>query len=153
MLLSVVKVWLLICIFKWLIKMYMCPHIYYIYFWFSLCKMSGFKALCHWTVEEITWCFFLSHFIILFVCCSEIGTALQHSYFGPGSGLFHYARLGCRGDEKSLLECRSRKFVTSDCNHGNEAGVLCAPPEGQCSFCGSEANNLLSDKCCKHSCI
>ncbi|KAI2658318.1 Neurotrypsin [Labeo rohita] len=59
----------------------------------------------------------------------EIGTALQHSYFGPGSGLFHYARLGCRGDEKSLLECRSRKFVTSDCNHGNEAGVVCAPPE------------------------
>nr|XP_055032246.1 neurotrypsin [Misgurnus anguillicaudatus] len=60
----------------------------------------------------------------------EIGTALQHSYFGPGSGLFHYARLGCRGDEKSLLQCRSRKFVTSDCNHGNEAGVVCAPPEG-----------------------
>uniref|UniRef100_A0A672LYH9 Neurotrypsin n=1 Tax=Sinocyclocheilus grahami TaxID=75366 RepID=A0A672LYH9_SINGR len=60
----------------------------------------------------------------------EIGTALQHSYFGPGSGLFHYARLGCRGDEKSLLDCRSRKFVTSDCNHGNEAVVVCAPPEG-----------------------
>ncbi|XP_036428468.1 neurotrypsin [Colossoma macropomum] len=60
----------------------------------------------------------------------EIGTALQHSYFGPGSGLFHYARLGCRGNERSLLECRSRKFVTSDCNHGNEAGLVCAPPEG-----------------------
>lgn len=62
---------------------------------------------------------------------SEIGTALQHSYFGPASGLFHYTRLGCRGNESSLLECRSRKFVTNDCNHGNEAGVLCAPPEGQ----------------------
>ncbi|TSK14798.1 Neurotrypsin [Bagarius yarrelli] len=60
----------------------------------------------------------------------EIGTALQHSYFGPGSGLFHYTRLGCRGNESSLLECRSRKFVTNDCSHGNEAGVLCAPPEG-----------------------
>ncbi|XP_036840121.1 neurotrypsin-like [Oncorhynchus mykiss] len=60
----------------------------------------------------------------------EIGTALQHSYFGPGSGLFHYERLGCRGNENSLLDCRSRKFVTSDCNHGNEAGVVCAAPEG-----------------------
>ncbi|XP_067092741.1 neurotrypsin isoform X1 [Osmerus mordax] len=60
----------------------------------------------------------------------EIGTALQHSYFGPGSGLFHYERLGCRGNENTLLECRSRKFVTSDCNHGNEAGVVCAVPEG-----------------------
>ncbi|KAG7999857.1 Neurotrypsin, partial [Nibea albiflora] len=59
----------------------------------------------------------------------EIGTALQHSYFGPGS-VFHYERLGCRGNENSLLECRSRKFVTSDCYHGNEAGVVCAEPEG-----------------------
>uniref|UniRef100_A0AAY4DAD7 Neurotrypsin n=1 Tax=Denticeps clupeoides TaxID=299321 RepID=A0AAY4DAD7_9TELE len=60
----------------------------------------------------------------------EIGTALQHSYFGPGSGLFHYERLGCHGNENSLLECRCRKFVTGDCNHGNEAGVVCAAPDG-----------------------
>ncbi|KAL4612949.1 neurotrypsin-like [Arapaima gigas] len=60
----------------------------------------------------------------------DIGSTLQHSYFGPGAGLFHYERLGCRGNEKSLLECRSRKFVTGDCNHGNEAGIMCAPPEG-----------------------
>uniref|UniRef100_A0AAY3ZWI1 Neurotrypsin n=1 Tax=Denticeps clupeoides TaxID=299321 RepID=A0AAY3ZWI1_9TELE len=60
----------------------------------------------------------------------EIGTALQHSYFGSGSGLFHYERLGCRGNERSLLECKSRKFITSDCNHGSEASVICAPPEG-----------------------
>ncbi|XP_062851463.1 neurotrypsin [Trichomycterus rosablanca] len=60
----------------------------------------------------------------------EIGTALQHSYFGPGSGLFHYERLGCRGNENSLLECRSRKFTSGDCNHGNEAGVVCAAPKG-----------------------
>ncbi|KAA8584127.1 hypothetical protein FQN60_015335 [Etheostoma spectabile] len=59
----------------------------------------------------------------------EIGTALRQSYFGPGS-VFHYERLGCRGNENSLLECRSRRFLTSDCNHGNEAGVVCAEPEG-----------------------
>ncbi|XP_078016986.1 neurotrypsin isoform X1 [Epinephelus lanceolatus] len=59
----------------------------------------------------------------------EVGTALQHSYFGPGS-VFHFERLGCRGNENSLLECRSRKFVTSDCYHGHEAGVVCAEPEG-----------------------
>lgn len=87
----------------------------------------------------ITQCFFPPLCACLSVCCREIGTALQHSYFGPGSGLFHYARLGCRGDEKSLLECRSRKFVTSDCNHGSEAGVVCEPPEGQCIFSESEA--------------
>lgn len=65
---------------------------------------------------------------------SDIGTALQHSQFGSGSGLFHYERLGCRGDENSLSKCRSRMFVTGDCSHGNEAAVVCAPPEGQCDF-------------------
>ncbi|KAG7228102.1 hypothetical protein INR49_005725 [Caranx melampygus] len=61
----------------------------------------------------------------------DIGTALQHSQFGSGSGLFHYERLGCRGDENALSKCRSRTFVTGDCSHGNEAAVVCAPPEGQ----------------------
>ncbi|KAG7511560.1 neurotrypsin-like [Solea senegalensis] len=60
---------------------------------------------------------------------SEIGTALHESYFGPGS-FFHYERLGCRGNENSLVLCRSQKFVTNDCNHGNEAGLVCAEPEG-----------------------
>ncbi|TWW82287.1 Neurotrypsin [Takifugu flavidus] len=61
---------------------------------------------------------------------SDIGTALKHSQFGSGSGLFHYERLGCRGDENRLSSCRSRTFVTGDCSHGNEAAVVCAPPEG-----------------------
>ncbi|XP_023805405.1 neurotrypsin isoform X2 [Oryzias latipes] len=60
----------------------------------------------------------------------DIGTALQHSQFGSGSGLFHYERLGCRGDEGTLMKCQSRTFVTGDCSHGNEATLVCAPPEG-----------------------
>ncbi|XP_017293033.3 neurotrypsin [Kryptolebias marmoratus] len=60
----------------------------------------------------------------------DIGMALQHSQFGSGSGLFHYERLGCRGDEATLSKCRSRTFVTGDCSHGNEAAAACAPPEG-----------------------
>ncbi|KAG9346195.1 hypothetical protein JZ751_008018 [Albula glossodonta] len=70
----------------------------------------------------------------------DIGTALQNSHFGQGSGIFHYERLGCRGNEASILQCQSRKFVTSDCNHGNEAGVVCAPPEGEKVWCGLELN-------------
>uniref|UniRef100_A0A3Q2P9F2 Neurotrypsin n=1 Tax=Fundulus heteroclitus TaxID=8078 RepID=A0A3Q2P9F2_FUNHE len=58
----------------------------------------------------------------------DIGTALQLSQFGSGSGLFHYERLGCRGDEDALSKCRSRTFVTGDCSHGNEAAVVCSGP-------------------------
>lgn len=65
---------------------------------------------------------------------SDIGSALRSSHFGSGSGLFHYERLGCRGDEKRLGDCRSRTFVTGDCSHGNEAAVVCAPPEGECNL-------------------
>ncbi|XP_072312495.1 neurotrypsin-like [Eucyclogobius newberryi] len=64
---------------------------------------------------------------------SDIGTARQRSDPGSsesGSGLFHFERLGCRGDEDGVSACRSRTFVTGDCSHGNEAAVLCAPPEG-----------------------
>uniref|UniRef100_A0A8C3AU80 Neurotrypsin n=1 Tax=Cyclopterus lumpus TaxID=8103 RepID=A0A8C3AU80_CYCLU len=32
----------------------------------------------------------------------DIGAALQPSQFGSGSGLFHYERLGCHGDENTL---------------------------------------------------
>ncbi|KAF3853792.1 hypothetical protein F7725_014480 [Dissostichus mawsoni] len=60
----------------------------------------------------------------------DIGSAVQRSQFGSGSGLFHYERLGCRGDENTLSTCRSRTFVTGDCSHGNEAAVVCTPPEG-----------------------
>lgn len=69
--------------------------------------------------------------LFYFVVFRDIGTALQHSQFGSGSGLFHYERLGCRGDEDTLSKCRSRTFVTGDCSHGNQAAVACAPPEGQ----------------------
>ncbi|MFT7805964.1 neurotrypsin [Arapaima gigas] len=88
--------------------------------------LSGqWGAVCdtHWTDRDAS-------VICRQLGLGEIGTALQHSYFGPGSGLFHYERLGCRGNENSVLECQSRTFLTGDCNHGNEAGVVCAPPEG-----------------------
>uniref|UniRef100_A0A3Q0QPQ0 Neurotrypsin n=1 Tax=Amphilophus citrinellus TaxID=61819 RepID=A0A3Q0QPQ0_AMPCI len=75
-------------------------------------------AVCdsHWTDRDAS------------VICRQL--ALQHAEFGAGSGLFHYERLGCRGDENTLTKCRSRTFVTGDCSHGNEAAVVCAPPEG-----------------------
>lgn len=59
----------------------------------------------------------------------EFGKALSHSFFGPAS-VFHYERLGCHGNEGSLMECPSRKFVSGDCSYGNKAGMICAEPEG-----------------------
>lgn len=58
----------------------------------------------------------------------EFGKALFHSSYSMSS-VFHYERLGCHGNERSLMECQSQKFVTGDCNHGNHARMTCAEPE------------------------
>uniref|UniRef100_A0A3B3VQE3 Neurotrypsin n=1 Tax=Poecilia latipinna TaxID=48699 RepID=A0A3B3VQE3_9TELE len=80
-------------------------------------------AVCnsHWTDRDAT-------VICRQLGLGDIGTGLQLSQFGSGSGLFHYERLGCRGDEDALSKCRSRTFVTGDCSHGNEAAVVCSGP-------------------------
>ncbi|XP_028650989.2 neurotrypsin isoform X1 [Erpetoichthys calabaricus] len=84
--------------------------------WGSVCKK-------HWMDQDAS-------VICRQLGLGEIGSALSQSYFGSGSGLFHYERLGCRGDEKVLLQCKTRKFITSNCGPGDEAGLICAPPQG-----------------------
>uniref|UniRef100_A0A8C4SHU6 Neurotrypsin n=1 Tax=Erpetoichthys calabaricus TaxID=27687 RepID=A0A8C4SHU6_ERPCA len=83
--------------------------------WGSVCKK-------HWMDQDAS-------VICRQLGLGEIGSALSQSYFGSGSGLFHYERLGCRGDEKVLLQCKTRKFITSNCGPGDEAGLICAPPQ------------------------
>ncbi|KAK6487410.1 neurotrypsin-like isoform X1 [Huso huso] len=86
---------------------------------------SHWGAVCdsHWTERDAS-------VICRQLGLGEIGTPLRHAHFGPSSGIFHFQRLGCHGDEDFLLKCKNRKFMTNDCNHGNEAGVVCVPPEG-----------------------
>ncbi|KAK7901160.1 hypothetical protein WMY93_017929 [Mugilogobius chulae] len=58
----------------------------------------------------------------------EFGKALSHSFPGRSS-VIHYERLGCHGNERSLLDCRSQKFVSGDCGHGSYARMTCTEPE------------------------
>lgn len=85
--------------------------------------LSGqWGAVCdtHWTDRDAS------------VVCRQLGLgdfgkALFRS-FGL-STVFHYVRLGCHGNERSLTECQNQKFITGDCNHGNYASMTCAEPE------------------------
>ncbi|XP_070304319.1 neurotrypsin-like [Salvelinus sp. IW2-2015] len=58
----------------------------------------------------------------------EIGTALQQSRFGSGSGLFHYERLEFAVVMRApSAKCQTRTFVTGDCSHGKRRReVVCA---------------------------
>ncbi|KAM6997785.1 neurotrypsin [Tautogolabrus adspersus] len=80
-------------------------------------------------VCDTHWTYFDASVVCRQLGLGEIGEVLHSSNFGPAS-IFHFERLGCRGNEKSLLECQSRKYLVNDCHHGNEAGLVCAEPEG-----------------------
>ncbi|XP_039894316.1 deleted in malignant brain tumors 1 protein-like [Simochromis diagramma] len=67
------------------------------------------------------------------VVCRELncGTVLQaprSAYFGAGTGQIWLDNMGCSWYESSLIECKHSGFGTNNCEHGQDAGVICSGP-------------------------
>uniref|UniRef100_W5LWX6 SRCR domain-containing protein n=1 Tax=Lepisosteus oculatus TaxID=7918 RepID=W5LWX6_LEPOC len=65
------------------------------------------------------------------VVCRELGCGAPLStpgsaYFGPGTGPIWMDDTTCTGDEPSLITCQSKGFGVHNCNHGEDAGVICS---------------------------
>ncbi|XP_038565808.1 putative DMBT1-like protein [Micropterus salmoides] len=65
------------------------------------------------------------------VVCRELGcgaalNATQSAHFGQGTGQIWLDEVACSGSERSLTECRHGGFGSHDCNHGEDAGVVCS---------------------------
>ncbi|XP_061211274.1 deleted in malignant brain tumors 1 protein-like, partial [Neopsephotus bourkii] len=65
------------------------------------------------------------------VVCRELGCgALASPYgaahFGQGSGPIWLDHVQCNGSEAALAQCLARPWGTNDCDHGHDAGVVCA---------------------------
>ncbi|KAK6311465.1 hypothetical protein J4Q44_G00171290 [Coregonus suidteri] len=58
--------------------------------------------------------------------CGRADSATERAYFGQGSGSIWQDDVGCSGSECSITQCPHTGGGTHDCNHGNDAGVICS---------------------------
>ena len=48
-----------------------------------------------------------------------------HHRFGPGTGHIWLDEVVCHGDEYFIHQCDHGNFGENDCNHNEDAGVIC----------------------------
>merc|ERR1719334_37385 len=60
------------------------------------------------------------------------------SPFGEGSGPILMDNVACSGDELNIGQCRHRGFNIHNCNHDEDAGVVCSC---ECKLCGQRLLN------------
>lgn len=70
------------------------------------------------------------------IFCRQIGfgtayEATHHASFGQGSGRVWLDEVRCKGDEKSIQDCKHAGWGKNDCGHKEDAGVKCHYPYGK----------------------
>ena len=76
------------------------------------------------------------------VVCQQLGysravSAPKSATFGKGTGPIHFDNVQCNGDEAHIAVCSHRGIGISNCDHNEDAGVVCegTPAIGQLSLC------------------
>ena len=65
-------------------------------------------------------CLFLSY---------AVPVAVRNARFGEGEGRIILDDVNCDGFERTLLDCRSDRIGQHDCDHSEDAGVICITGE------------------------
>ncbi|XP_032304280.1 scavenger receptor cysteine-rich domain-containing group B protein [Coturnix japonica] len=65
------------------------------------------------------------------VVCRQLGcghamAAWGEAYYGPGTGYIFLDNLKCKGSEPSLLHCSHIQWDVHNCDHSEDAGVVCS---------------------------
>ncbi|XP_055576628.1 deleted in malignant brain tumors 1 protein [Falco cherrug] len=68
--------------------------------------------------------------------CGQAITALGNAYFGEGSGDILLDNVKCNGSEVSLLHCNHPGWRIHNCDHYEDAGVVCSGPGARLRLSG-----------------
>ena len=65
------------------------------------------------------------------VVCRQLGfldavRAPRSAHFGAGSGQIWLDDVGCSGTERSIVNCKHRGWGVENCNHDEDASVICS---------------------------
>uniref|UniRef100_A0A3B3U6H9 SRCR domain-containing protein n=2 Tax=Poecilia TaxID=8080 RepID=A0A3B3U6H9_9TELE len=69
------------------------------------------------------------------VGCGRVISATSSAHFGQGTGPIWLDDVRCTGNEPQLSECQHRGFGIHNCNHGEDAGVVCEGKTMLLNFC------------------
>ncbi|XP_059914172.1 deleted in malignant brain tumors 1 protein-like [Gadus macrocephalus] len=57
--------------------------------------------------------------------CGSVISATNKAYFGPGTGPIWLDDVNCGGNETSITDCEHQGFGSKNCNHAQDAGIIC----------------------------
>lgn len=81
----------------------------------------------HWgTVCDRTWDLNDAEVVCKQLGCGIARLAPRGAHFGRGTGSIWLDNVECKGTENAISECRASTQGVNSCNHGQDAGVICA---------------------------
>ena len=61
----------------------------------------------------------------IYIACCPGGVAFSNAFFGAGTGPIYLDDVACTSSASQLLECSSRRVLSHNCLHSDDAGVRC----------------------------